>query len=75
MQKAVERRLRQDKEGRMLVGDAVSARGMGQNTAPATKLGVGKQQALTRMVLWLQKKAGADFLNNLLQDALLPVKI
>lgn len=59
----------------MLARGAVSARGMGQNTAQATKLGMGKQRALTRMVLWLKQKARADFLNNLLQVALGPAKI
>lgn len=58
MQSAVEGRLRQDKEARMLMRDAVSARGMGQNTAQATKLGVGKQQALTRWFCGCSKRLG-----------------
>lgn len=53
----------------------MSAREMGQNNAQATKLGMGKRQGLTRLVLWLQEKARADFLNNLLQVALGPAKI
>lgn len=61
--------------GRMLARGAMAARGMGQNNAQATKSGVGKQWALTRMVLWLRQEAGADFLNNLLQVALGPAKI
>lgn len=59
----------------MLARGAVSAGGMGRNTAQGMKLGVGKQRALTRMVLWLKQKARADFLNNLLQVALGPAKI
>lgn len=35
----------------------------------------GEAAGSDKMVLWLQQKAGADFLNNLLQDALGPVKI
>lgn len=59
----------------MLMWGAVSAREMGQNNAQATKLGVGKQQGLTRLVLWLQEKAWAEFLNKALQIALGPAKI
>lgn len=53
----------------------MSAGQMGQNNAQATKLGVGKQQGLTRLVLGLQEKAWADFLNKALQVALGPAKI
>lgn len=59
----------------MFMWGAVPAREMGQNKAQATKLGMGKRQGLTRLVLWLQEKARADFLNNLLQVALGPAKI
>lgn len=61
--------------GRTLARGLVAARGTGQNTPRATKLGVGKRRAPTRMVLWLKRKARADFLNNLLQVALGPAKI
>lgn len=62
-------------EKRQDAHDAVSARGMRQNNAQAMELRVGKQQALTRMVLWLQQKARADSLTNLFQVALGPAKI
>lgn len=61
--------------GRILARGAVSAGEMGQNTGQAMKLGGGKQQALTRMVLWLKRKAREDFLNNLLRVALGPAKV
>jgi len=63
-------RERATERGRMLARG-----GTGQNTVQAMRLGAGKHGALTRMVLWLQQTARADFLNNLLQVALGPAKI